>query len=91
MFCFFFPFLFSGVWATQVIPKGKRFGPFVGEKKKRSQVTSNVYMWEVGYKSLRLLLYLQSFLRASGGHIVPGVKRARGTFTVKSTTSKESV
>ncbi|KAG8007706.1 Kazrin [Nibea albiflora] len=36
-----------GVWATQVIPKGKRFGPFVGEKKKRSQVTSNVYMWEV--------------------------------------------
>uniref|UniRef100_A0A8C9XJJ0 PR/SET domain 2 n=1 Tax=Sander lucioperca TaxID=283035 RepID=A0A8C9XJJ0_SANLU len=36
-----------GVWATQVIPKGKRFGPFVGEKKKRSRVTSNVYMWEV--------------------------------------------
>ncbi|XP_059184708.1 PR domain zinc finger protein 2 [Centropristis striata] len=36
-----------GVWATQVIPKGKRFGPFVGEKKKRSQVSSNVYMWEV--------------------------------------------
>ncbi|XP_074525799.1 PR domain zinc finger protein 2 [Halichoeres trimaculatus] len=36
-----------GIWATQVIPKGKRFGPFVGEKKKRSQVTSNVYMWEV--------------------------------------------
>ncbi|KAM3621758.1 uncharacterized protein V6R79_015559 [Siganus canaliculatus] len=36
-----------GVWATQSIPKGKRFGPFVGEKKKRSQVTSNVYMWEV--------------------------------------------
>uniref|UniRef100_A0A8C2WBP1 PR/SET domain 2 n=1 Tax=Cyclopterus lumpus TaxID=8103 RepID=A0A8C2WBP1_CYCLU len=36
-----------GVWATQFIPKGKRFGPFVGEKKKRSQVTSNVYMWEV--------------------------------------------
>nr|XP_043880110.1 PR domain zinc finger protein 2 isoform X1 [Solea senegalensis] len=36
-----------GVWATQLIPKGKRFGPFVGEKKKRSQVTSNVYMWEV--------------------------------------------
>ncbi|KAG7244728.1 hypothetical protein INR49_029747, partial [Caranx melampygus] len=35
-----------GVWATQIIPKGKRFGPFVGEKKKRSQVTSNVYMWE---------------------------------------------
>lgn len=40
-------FLFSGVWATRVIPKGRRFGPFVGEKKKRSQVTSNVYMWEV--------------------------------------------
>ncbi|XP_074500288.1 PR domain zinc finger protein 2 [Sebastes fasciatus] len=36
-----------GVWTTQVIPKGKRFGPFVGEKKKRSQVSSNVYMWEV--------------------------------------------
>uniref|UniRef100_A0A3Q2PUY8 PR/SET domain 2 n=1 Tax=Fundulus heteroclitus TaxID=8078 RepID=A0A3Q2PUY8_FUNHE len=36
-----------GVWATKVIPKGKRFGPFMGEKKKRSQVTSNVYMWEV--------------------------------------------
>nr|XP_040058827.1 PR domain zinc finger protein 2 isoform X1 [Gasterosteus aculeatus aculeatus]XP_040058828.1 PR domain zinc finger protein 2 isoform X1 [Gasterosteus aculeatus aculeatus] len=36
-----------GVWATQSIPKGQRFGPFVGEKKKRSQVTSNVYMWEV--------------------------------------------
>ncbi|TNN84025.1 PR domain zinc finger protein 2 [Liparis tanakae] len=37
----------EGVWATQFIPKGQRFGPFVGEKKKRSQVTSNVYMWEV--------------------------------------------
>ncbi|XP_034540547.1 PR domain zinc finger protein 2 isoform X2 [Notolabrus celidotus] len=36
-----------GVYATRVIPKGKRFGPFIGEKKKRSQVTSNVYMWEV--------------------------------------------
>ncbi|XP_070405488.1 PR domain zinc finger protein 2 [Nothobranchius furzeri] len=36
-----------GVWATKVISKGKRFGPFAGEKKKRSQVTSNVYMWEV--------------------------------------------
>ncbi|XP_029007591.1 PR domain zinc finger protein 2 [Betta splendens] len=36
-----------GLWATRVIPKGKRFGPFVGEKKKRSQVASNVYMWEV--------------------------------------------
>ncbi|RVE73310.1 hypothetical protein OJAV_G00046690 [Oryzias javanicus] len=40
-----------GVWAKQVIPKGKRFGPFVGEKKKRSQVTSNVYMWEVYFPS----------------------------------------
>lgn len=38
----------SGVWASRLIPKGKRFGPFAGEKKKRSQVTSNVYMWEVG-------------------------------------------
>ncbi|KAK3536656.1 hypothetical protein QTP86_015465 [Hemibagrus guttatus] len=36
-----------GVWASCPIPKGKRFGPFAGEKKKRSQVTSNVYMWEV--------------------------------------------
>ncbi|XP_010880335.2 PR domain zinc finger protein 2 [Esox lucius] len=36
-----------GVWASRLIPKGKRFGPFVGEKKKRCQVTSNVYMWEV--------------------------------------------
>ncbi|CAB1353411.1 unnamed protein product [Coregonus sp. 'balchen'] len=36
-----------GVWASRLIPKGKRFGPFVGEKKKRSQVSSNVYMWEV--------------------------------------------
>ncbi|XP_045079948.1 PR domain zinc finger protein 2 [Coregonus clupeaformis] len=36
-----------GVWASWFIPKGKRFGPFVGEKKKRSQVSSNVYMWEV--------------------------------------------
>lgn len=36
-----------GVWASRLIPKGKRFGPFVGERKKRSQVTSNVYMWEV--------------------------------------------
>ncbi|KAJ8257660.1 hypothetical protein GJAV_G00188300 [Gymnothorax javanicus] len=36
-----------GVWANKLIPKGKKFGPFVGERKKRSQVTSNVYMWEV--------------------------------------------
>ncbi|XP_066528058.1 PR domain zinc finger protein 2 [Hoplias malabaricus] len=36
-----------GVWASRLIPKGKRFGPFVGERKKRSQVPSNVYMWEV--------------------------------------------
>ncbi|TRY82640.1 hypothetical protein DNTS_032581, partial [Danionella cerebrum] len=36
-----------GVWASRLIPKGKRFGPFIGEHKKRSQVTSNVYMWEV--------------------------------------------
>uniref|UniRef100_A0A673GUD6 PR domain zinc finger protein 2-like n=1 Tax=Sinocyclocheilus rhinocerous TaxID=307959 RepID=A0A673GUD6_9TELE len=36
-----------GVWTSRLIPKGKRFGPFVGERKKRSQVTSNVYMWEV--------------------------------------------
>lgn len=39
--------LYTGVWASRIIPKGKRFGPFVGERKKRSQVTSNVYMWEV--------------------------------------------
>ncbi|XP_068598561.1 PR domain zinc finger protein 2 [Brachionichthys hirsutus] len=36
-----------GVWANRVIPKGKRFGPFVGDRKKRCQVKSNVYMWEV--------------------------------------------
>lgn len=46
----------AGVWATQLIPKGRRFGPFVGEKKKRSQVPSNVYMWEVGCKSEHTLL-----------------------------------
>uniref|UniRef100_A0A3B3ZKV8 Uncharacterized protein n=1 Tax=Periophthalmus magnuspinnatus TaxID=409849 RepID=A0A3B3ZKV8_9GOBI len=40
-----------GVWTTRLIPKGRRFGPFVGEKKKRSQVTSNVYMWEVYFPS----------------------------------------
>ncbi|NXJ84520.1 PRDM2 protein, partial [Trogon melanurus] len=27
-----------GVWATKSILKGKKFGPFVGDKKKRSQV-----------------------------------------------------
>ncbi|PNJ17196.1 PRDM2 isoform 1, partial [Pongo abelii] len=27
-----------GVWATKPILKGKKFGPFVGDKKKRSQV-----------------------------------------------------
>lgn len=52
-----FSFSPPGVWATQVIPKGKRFGPFVGEKKKRSQVTSNVYMWEVCCRLLRQLLF----------------------------------
>ncbi|XP_049733921.1 PR domain zinc finger protein 2 isoform X4 [Elephas maximus indicus] len=36
-----------GVWATKPILKGKKFGPFVGDKKKRSQVKNNVYMWEV--------------------------------------------
>ncbi|XP_048879223.1 PR domain zinc finger protein 2 isoform X1 [Brienomyrus brachyistius] len=41
-----------GVWASRLIPKGKRFGPFVGERKKRSQVTSNVYMWEVYFPAL---------------------------------------
>ncbi|XP_023587943.1 PR domain zinc finger protein 2-like isoform X3 [Trichechus manatus latirostris] len=35
-----------GVWATKPILKGKKFGPFVGDKKKRSQVKNNVYMWE---------------------------------------------
>ncbi|KAJ0068925.1 hypothetical protein NL108_015160 [Boleophthalmus pectinirostris] len=40
-----------GVWTTRLIPKDRRFGPFVGEKKKRSQVTSNVYMWEVYFPS----------------------------------------
>uniref|UniRef100_A0A672TY81 SET domain-containing protein n=1 Tax=Strigops habroptila TaxID=2489341 RepID=A0A672TY81_STRHB len=42
----------SGVWATKSILKGKKFGPFVGDKKKRSQVKSNVYMWEVYYPNL---------------------------------------
>lgn len=37
----------SGVWATKPIFRGRKFGPFVGDKKKRSQVKSNVYMWEV--------------------------------------------
>ncbi|KAL8198559.1 UNVERIFIED_CONTAM: PR domain zinc finger protein 2 [Gekko kuhli] len=41
-----------GVWATKPIFKGKKFGPFVGDKKKRSQVKSNVYMWEVYYPNL---------------------------------------
>uniref|UniRef100_A0A8C5T2I4 PR/SET domain 2 n=1 Tax=Laticauda laticaudata TaxID=8630 RepID=A0A8C5T2I4_LATLA len=35
-----------GVWATKPIFRGRKFGPFVGDKKKRSQVKSNVYMWE---------------------------------------------
>ena len=42
------PFLILGAWASRCIPKGKRFVPFVGERKKRSQVTSQVYLWEVG-------------------------------------------
>lgn len=37
----------SGVWATKPIFRGRKFGPFAGDKKKRSQVKSNVYMWEV--------------------------------------------
>ncbi|KAJ7306533.1 hypothetical protein JRQ81_009894 [Phrynocephalus forsythii] len=41
-----------GVWATKPIFRGRKFGPFVGDKKKRSQVKSNVYMWEVYYPSL---------------------------------------
>ncbi|XP_077168746.1 PR domain zinc finger protein 2 isoform X2 [Paroedura picta] len=41
-----------GVWATRPIFKGRKFGPFVGDKKKRSQVKSNVYMWEVYYPNL---------------------------------------
>uniref|UniRef100_A0A2K5LAN6 PR/SET domain 2 n=5 Tax=Cercopithecidae TaxID=9527 RepID=A0A2K5LAN6_CERAT len=41
-----------GVWATKPILKGKKFGPFVGDKKKRSQVKNNVYMWEVYYPNL---------------------------------------
>ncbi|KYO20475.1 PR domain zinc finger protein 2 [Alligator mississippiensis] len=41
-----------GVWATKSILKGKKFGPFLGDKKKRSQVKSNVYMWEVYYPNL---------------------------------------
>ncbi|KAH1175895.1 hypothetical protein KIL84_022420 [Mauremys mutica] len=41
-----------GVWATKSILKGKKFGPFVGDKKKRSQVKNNVFMWEVYYPNL---------------------------------------
>ncbi|KAJ6656837.1 hypothetical protein lerEdw1_003168 [Lerista edwardsae] len=41
-----------GVWATKPIFKGRKFGPFVGDKKKRSQVKNNVYMWEVYYPNL---------------------------------------
>lgn len=52
-------FSFLGVWATKPILKGKKFGPFVGDKKKRSQVKNNVYMWEVrknfGFLFIRVL------------------------------------
>uniref|UniRef100_A0A8C5N499 PR/SET domain 2 n=1 Tax=Leptobrachium leishanense TaxID=445787 RepID=A0A8C5N499_9ANUR len=41
-----------GIWTRKQVPKGKKFGPFVGEKKKRSQVKNNVYMWEVYYPNL---------------------------------------
>ncbi|XP_067328963.1 PR domain zinc finger protein 2 [Anolis sagrei] len=41
-----------GVWATKPIGRGRKFGPFVGDKKKRSQVKSNVFMWEVYYPNL---------------------------------------
>lgn len=74
--------LFSGVWATRVIPKGKRFGPFVGEKKKRSQVTSNVYMWEVCY---RLLCWHLSLKHSSppfhGSHCM--AKTSPTTFSIE--------
>ncbi|XP_038678298.1 PR domain zinc finger protein 2-like isoform X4 [Scyliorhinus canicula] len=36
-----------GVWATKSIQKGRKYGPFYGERKKKSQVKNNVYMWEV--------------------------------------------
>ncbi|XP_072442755.1 PR domain zinc finger protein 2-like isoform X4 [Chiloscyllium punctatum] len=35
-----------GVWATRSIQKGRKYGPFSGERKKKSQVKNNVYMWE---------------------------------------------
>ncbi|XP_078281855.1 PR domain zinc finger protein 2-like isoform X2 [Rhinoraja longicauda] len=35
-----------GVWATRCIQKGRRYGPFSGEKKKKAHVKSSVYMWE---------------------------------------------
>ncbi|XP_056409391.1 PR domain zinc finger protein 2 [Hyla sarda] len=41
-----------GIWAQKPLPRGKKFGPFIGEKKKRSQVKNNVYMWEVYYPNL---------------------------------------
>ncbi|XP_075695632.1 PR domain zinc finger protein 2 isoform X2 [Rhinoderma darwinii] len=41
-----------GIWTKKQLPRGKKFGPFIGEKKKRSQVKNNVYMWEVYYPNL---------------------------------------
>ncbi|KAM9299304.1 PR domain zinc finger protein 2 [Gastrophryne carolinensis] len=41
-----------GVWSVKPLPRGKKFGPFMGEKKKRSQVKNNVYMWEVYYPNM---------------------------------------
>ena len=52
-------FYFLGVWATKPILKGKKFGPFVGDKKKRSQVKNNVYMWEVRNDPCPLLIRVQ--------------------------------
>ncbi|XP_078696535.1 PR domain zinc finger protein 2-like isoform X1 [Branchiostoma floridae x Branchiostoma belcheri] len=37
----------NGVWCKRSIPKGVKYGPFKGEKKKKSQVTNPDYMWEI--------------------------------------------
>ncbi|XP_078615109.1 uncharacterized protein LOC144884094 [Branchiostoma floridae x Branchiostoma japonicum] len=37
----------NGVWCKRSIPKSVKYGPFKGEKKKKSQVTNPDYMWEI--------------------------------------------
>lgn len=76
----------SGVWAHRLIPKGKRFGPFSGEKKKRSQVTSNVYMWEVGQRLASSTLSVHARVQLPLSACVPEVYfPARGWMCVDAT------